>query len=127
MVSGDTTCLLYTSIQAIGDSSVLEAALKMRGGVVDNLGLWGIEVKIKVEEEVVLPAYSLSLIHIFFLSVGSRSHLGGGHSSCSEYGRVYRCSTHYRDNLAFHKLWRLIIAYVAQQCRYTFECFQIYG
>ena len=48
-------------IQAIGDSSVLEAALKMRGGVVDNLGLWGIEVKIKVEEEVVLPAYSGSV------------------------------------------------------------------
>ena len=33
----------------------------MRGGVVDNLGLWGIEVKIKVEEEVVLPAYSGSV------------------------------------------------------------------
>lgn len=48
-------------IQAIGDSSVLEAALKMRGGVVDTLGLWGIEVKIKVEEEVVVPAYSGSV------------------------------------------------------------------
>lgn len=48
-------------IQAIGDPNVLEPALKMRGGVVDNLKLWGIEVKIRVEEELILPAYSDSV------------------------------------------------------------------
>jgi uncharacterized protein YlxW (UPF0749 family) len=48
-------------IQAIGDSTILENALKMRGGVVDNLSFWGIDVKIKVEQEIVLPAYSGSL------------------------------------------------------------------
>lgn len=45
-------------IQAIGDPAVLQNALKMRGGVVDNLTLWGIEVKIRAEQEVVVPAYS---------------------------------------------------------------------
>lgn len=48
-------------IQAIGDPEVLQNALKMRGGVVDNLSFWGIDVKIKVEQEIVLPAYSGSL------------------------------------------------------------------
>ncbi len=48
-------------IQAIGDPEVLQNALKMRGGVVDNLTFWGIDVKIKAEQEIVLPAYSGSL------------------------------------------------------------------
>ncbi|MGI6627289.1 MAG: DUF881 domain-containing protein [Bacillota bacterium] len=48
-------------IQAVGDPTVLQNALKMRGGVVDNLSFWGIDVKIKVEQEIVLPAYSGSL------------------------------------------------------------------
>lgn len=48
-------------IQAIGDPVMLQNALKMRGGVVDNLALFGIEVKIKTEQEIVVPAYSGSL------------------------------------------------------------------
>ncbi|HHT85778.1 MAG: DUF881 domain-containing protein [Bacillota bacterium] len=48
-------------IQAIGDPETLHNALKMRGGVVDNLSFWGIEVKIKMEQELVLPAYTGSL------------------------------------------------------------------
>jgi len=48
-------------ILAIGNPETLEAGLKMRGGVVDSLVLWGIEVKIKIEEKVTLPAYSGSL------------------------------------------------------------------
>ncbi len=48
-------------ILAIGDPETLETGLKMRGGVVDSLILWGIEVKIKTEEKVTLPAYSGSL------------------------------------------------------------------
>ncbi len=46
---------------AIGDPKTLEAGLKIRGGLVDSLSLWGIEVKIKVEEEITIPAYSGSL------------------------------------------------------------------
>ncbi|HHW26881.1 MAG TPA: DUF881 domain-containing protein [Firmicutes bacterium] len=45
-------------ILAIGNPETLEAGLKMRGGVVDSLVLWGIEVKVKIEEKVTLPAYS---------------------------------------------------------------------
>ncbi len=48
-------------IKAIGDPETLHAGLKMRGGVVDSLVLWGIEVKTRVEEKVVIPAYSGSL------------------------------------------------------------------
>lgn len=48
-------------ILAIGDSEVLQNALKMRGGVVDNLSFWGIDVKIKPEPEIVIPAYTGSL------------------------------------------------------------------
>ncbi|HHX10225.1 MAG TPA: DUF881 domain-containing protein [Firmicutes bacterium] len=48
-------------IQAIGDPETLYNALKMRGGVVDNLSFWGIDVKIKTEQELVLPAYTGSL------------------------------------------------------------------
>jgi len=48
-------------ILAIGDPAVLENGLKMRGGVVDNLQLWGIEVKVKVEQEITISAYQGSL------------------------------------------------------------------
>ena len=49
-------------ILAIGDSKTLDSSLKMRGGVIDNLSLWGIEIKTKIEEEITIPAYSGSLI-----------------------------------------------------------------
>ncbi len=48
-------------INAIGDPDVLQNALKMRGGVVDNLSFWGIDVKIKIEQELIVPAYTGSL------------------------------------------------------------------
>ncbi|MEW6547392.1 MAG: DUF881 domain-containing protein [Bacillota bacterium] len=48
-------------IQAIGDPDVLERALRMRGGVVESLSFWGIEVTVKKEAEVTIPAYSGSL------------------------------------------------------------------
>ena len=48
-------------ILAIGDPAVLESGLKMRGGVVDNLALWGIEVKVKQVQEITIPAYRGSL------------------------------------------------------------------
>lgn len=48
-------------IMAIGDSKVLENGLKMRGGVVDSLVFWGIDVKVKQEQEIIIPAYQGSL------------------------------------------------------------------
>lgn len=44
-------------ITAIGDAKNLENALKMRGGVVETLQFWGIQVSIKNSEEVTVPAY----------------------------------------------------------------------
>lgn len=48
-------------IRAIGDPETLDSALHLRGGVVDNLALWGIEVKVKREQEVMVPAYNGTL------------------------------------------------------------------
>ncbi|MEW6522536.1 MAG: DUF881 domain-containing protein [Bacillota bacterium] len=48
-------------ITAIGDPQTLESSLKMRGGVVDQLSLWGIEVKVKRETDLLLPAYDRAL------------------------------------------------------------------
>lgn len=45
-------------IKAIGDPKTLSAALTMRGGVVDTLKYWGIELKIQKEEQIVVPAFS---------------------------------------------------------------------
>lgn len=43
-------------ITAIGDSDVLETALKMRGGIVDELLTFGIQVDIRKEQDVVVDA-----------------------------------------------------------------------
>ena len=48
-------------INAIGDSKTLEAGLIIKGGVVDALTPWGINVKISKMEKVEIPAYSGSL------------------------------------------------------------------
>lgn len=45
------------SIKAIGDTKTLHSALTMRGGVVESLKYWGIEVKIQDESHVTVPAY----------------------------------------------------------------------
>lgn len=44
-------------ITAIGDPKNLENALKMRGGVVETLQFWGIQVSIKKLDEVNIPGY----------------------------------------------------------------------
>jgi uncharacterized protein YlxW (UPF0749 family) len=44
-------------ISAIGDAPTMESALKMRGGVVDQLSLWGIEVTITRQADILVPAY----------------------------------------------------------------------
>lgn len=44
-------------IRAIGDPQTLETALKMRGGVVETLQFWGIQVAVKRQETVKIPAF----------------------------------------------------------------------
>ncbi|BBB93257.1 MAG TPA: DUF881 domain-containing protein [Methylomusa anaerophila] len=44
-------------LRAIGDPQTLENALKMRGGVVETLQFWGIQVAIKKQEIVRVPAF----------------------------------------------------------------------
>jgi len=44
-------------IRAIGDPQTLDNALKMRGGVVETLQFWGIQVTIKKLDDVQVPAY----------------------------------------------------------------------
>ena len=45
-------------IKAIGDPKTLDAALKMRGGVVETLKFWGIQVNINVvDSSLEVPAY----------------------------------------------------------------------
>lgn len=44
-------------IRAIGDPKSLEASLKMRGGVIETLKFWGIQVSVTPEENVLVPAY----------------------------------------------------------------------
>ena len=44
-------------ILAIGDPKSLENSLKMRGGVVETLQFWGIQVQIKKLDQIVVPGY----------------------------------------------------------------------
>lgn len=44
-------------IRAIGDPKNLENALKMRGGVIETLQFWGIQIAIKKHEKIFIPAY----------------------------------------------------------------------
>jgi uncharacterized protein YlxW (UPF0749 family) len=44
-------------IRAIGDPQTLESALRLRGGVVETLQFWGIQVSVKRENVVKVPAY----------------------------------------------------------------------
>jgi uncharacterized protein YlxW (UPF0749 family) len=44
-------------IKAIGDPATLENALKIRGGVVETLQFWGIQVVVKQSDTVELPAF----------------------------------------------------------------------
>lgn len=44
-------------IRAIGDPKSLESALRLRGGVVETLKFWGIEVDVKQKNDVEIPAF----------------------------------------------------------------------
>jgi uncharacterized protein YlxW (UPF0749 family) len=44
-------------VRVIGEPTTLENALKMRGGVIETLQFWGIQVTIKKQDDVKVPAY----------------------------------------------------------------------
>lgn len=44
-------------IKAIGDGKTMESALNMRSGVIEILSAWGIEVDVKVSNNILIPAY----------------------------------------------------------------------
>lgn len=48
-------------IRAIGDKRSLENALRMRGGVAETLGVWGIQLDIKASNDVYIPPYRGSI------------------------------------------------------------------
>ena len=48
-------------IRAIGDKKSLENALRMRGGVAETLGVWGIQLAIKASNDVYIPPYRGSI------------------------------------------------------------------
>ena len=52
-------------IYAIGDPVTMESALKMRGGVIESLKVWGIQVNVKKQDSVVVPAYSGTVSYEF--------------------------------------------------------------
>lgn len=45
-------------VRAIGDSETLENALKMRGGVIETLGVWGIKIDVDKKTSMIIPAYN---------------------------------------------------------------------
>ncbi|EKU71983.1 DUF881 domain-containing protein [Selenomonas sp. F0473] len=48
-------------IRAIGDKKSLENSLKMRGGVVETLSVWGIQLDITASDDVYIPPYRGSI------------------------------------------------------------------
>ncbi len=57
-------------IKAIGDAKNLENALKMRGGVVETLQVWGIQINVKPDVNVHVPAYK-STFHFQFMKAAA--------------------------------------------------------
>lgn len=46
------------TIKAVGDPDVLEASLKMRGGIIEYLEVYNIQVSIKKQDKIQMPAYT---------------------------------------------------------------------
>ncbi|HHY93208.1 MAG TPA: DUF881 domain-containing protein [Firmicutes bacterium] len=44
-------------VQAIGDPDSLETAIRMRGGILETVQFWGIQVQIEKKEKLTLPAF----------------------------------------------------------------------
>ena len=44
-------------IKAIGNGKTMEGALKLRGGVVETLKMWGISVEVVQKDNISIPAF----------------------------------------------------------------------
>lgn len=60
-------------IRAIGDAVTLENALRMRGGVIEDLSLWGIEIGLRRVDVVQVPAFTGSTQWTFAKPVGKEA------------------------------------------------------
>lgn len=53
-------------VQAIGDPDTLESSMKMRGGVIESLQVFGIQVNIKRQDKIDMPGYTGSVQFKYF-------------------------------------------------------------
>lgn len=65
VVVNNTRLTVPFVIEAIGDPEVLEQSLNMPGGVLEQLRLYGLSVKLEKTEKLKLPGYTLPLKHRF--------------------------------------------------------------
>ncbi|MHB8945573.1 MAG: DUF881 domain-containing protein [Bacillota bacterium] len=63
-------------ILAVGDPTVMENALRMRGGVLDQLGFWKIDIRLTKPQEVTIPAYSGPLQFLYAKPVTDQGGAG---------------------------------------------------
>jgi len=56
-------------VQAIGDPDTLESSMKMRGGVIESLQVFGIQVNIKRQDNIDMPGYTGSVQFKYFKPV----------------------------------------------------------
>ncbi|MGE5672939.1 MAG: DUF881 domain-containing protein [Mycobacterium leprae] len=64
IIYGTMTTSPY-QIYAIGDSNVMETALKMRGGIVDQTSKWGVKVTTQRSANILLPAFGAPPVYRF--------------------------------------------------------------
>jgi len=76
VIVNNTRLSIPFEITAIGDAKTLEAGLIVKGGIVDTLTPWGIDIKITQHSKVEVPAYTGS--STFKHAVPVSSEKGGG-------------------------------------------------
>lgn len=57
-------------ITAIGNPDTIDSALKMKGGVAETLQFWGIQVSVKKQAQVIVPAYSGGIVFEYAQAAG---------------------------------------------------------
>ncbi len=63
-------------ILAVGDPTTLENSLRMRGGVLDQLSFWKIDIRLTKPQEVTIPAYSGPLQFLYAKPVTDQGGAG---------------------------------------------------
>jgi uncharacterized protein YlxW (UPF0749 family) len=58
-------------ILAVGDPDTLEGSLKLKGGIIETLQYWGIEVKVEKSQNLKIPAYKGSTKFNYAVAEGS--------------------------------------------------------